>query len=129
MIIDILIQLLSGVSRGMVLFVVASGLTLIFGVLRIPNFCHGSLYMLAAFVTYSITTAFGSSNAGFLASLIACDPQTELAPAVKPIFEQKKEKEIIGNLSLFIKSRESDIEKLCHQNFAVCPLTHTDSYY
>lgn len=65
----------------------------------------------------------------FLASLIACDPQTELAPAVKPIFEQKKEKEIIGNLSLFIKSRESDIEKLCQQNFAVCPLTHTDSYY
>lgn len=70
MTIDILIQLLSGVSRGMILFVVASGLTLIFGVLRIPNFCHGSFYMLAAFVTYSITTLFGGSNLGFLASLI-----------------------------------------------------------
>jgi branched-subunit amino acid ABC-type transport system permease component len=70
MTIDILIQLLSGVSRGMILFVVASGLTLIFGVLRIPNFCHGSLYMLSAFATYSITTVFGGSNLGFLASLI-----------------------------------------------------------
>jgi branched-subunit amino acid ABC-type transport system permease component len=70
MTIDILIQLLSGISRGMILFVVASGLTLIFGVLRIPNFCHGSLYMLAAFFTYSITTLLGSSDFGFVASLV-----------------------------------------------------------
>ncbi len=71
MLTDIFIQILSGVSRGMILFVVASGLTLIFGVLRIPNFAHGSFYMLAAFVSYAVTTAIGGSNLGFAATLIA----------------------------------------------------------
>ena len=38
----------------MVLFLVASGLTLIFGVTRIVNFAHGSFYMLAAYLTYTL---------------------------------------------------------------------------
>ncbi len=67
---DILVQVLSGVSRGMVLFVVASGLTLIFGVLRIANFAHGSFYMLAAFFTYTVTLMVGDRNLGFLAAIL-----------------------------------------------------------
>lgn len=67
---EILIQALSGLSRGMVLFVVASGLTLIFGTMRIANFAHGSFYMLAAFLTYSVTTAIGQRTVGFLAALV-----------------------------------------------------------
>jgi len=67
---DIIIQLLSGISRGMILFVVASGLTLIFGVLRIANFAHGSFYMLAAFLAFAVTNYVGASNLGFVASLI-----------------------------------------------------------
>jgi branched-chain amino acid transport system permease protein len=70
MLTDLLIQVLSGVSRGMILFVVSSGLTLIFGVLRIANFAHGSFYMIAAFVTYSVMRAVGGSNLGFLAAII-----------------------------------------------------------
>ena len=41
--------------EGMMLFLIASGLTLIFGVSRIINFAHGSLYMLGAFLTYQFT--------------------------------------------------------------------------
>jgi branched-subunit amino acid ABC-type transport system permease component len=67
---DLLIQILSGVSRGMVLFIVASGLTLIFGVLRVANFAHGSFYMVAAFVTYSVTRWVGGGTTGFIASLV-----------------------------------------------------------
>ena len=67
---QILIQALSGLSRGMVLFVVASGLTLVFGTMRIANFAHGSFYMLAAFITYSISTMIGHSTFGFLAALL-----------------------------------------------------------
>jgi branched-subunit amino acid ABC-type transport system permease component len=70
MVTDLLIQILSGVSRGMILFVVASGLTLIFGVLRIANFAHGSFYMLAAFITYSVTVYVGAGNFAFLAALL-----------------------------------------------------------
>src|SRR3989441_11176756 len=52
----ILIQLLSGLAHAMVLFLIASGLSLIFGVTRIVNFAHGSFYMLAAYLTYSLTS-------------------------------------------------------------------------
>lgn len=66
----IVIQILSGISHGAVLFVAAAGLTLTFGVLRIANFAHGSLYMVGAFVVFSVTQAIGASNAGFLAAVV-----------------------------------------------------------
>lgn len=47
-------QFMSGIARGALLFLVASGLSLTFGVLRVLNFAHGSLYMLGAFLSYSI---------------------------------------------------------------------------
>ena len=51
------VQLLSGLANAMFLFLIASGLTLIFGVTRIVNFAHGSFYMLAAYLTYSLAAA------------------------------------------------------------------------
>ena len=70
MIDQILIQALSGVSRGMLLFVVAAGLTLIFGTMRIANFAHGSFYMLAAYVTYSVTQWVGNRNWGLALAIV-----------------------------------------------------------
>src|SRR5512132_2214901 len=65
-------QFLVGLSHAMVLFIVSSGLSFVLGVLRVPNIAHGSLYMIGAFVTYSISTFFSKSPAGFwLALLIA----------------------------------------------------------
>jgi branched-chain amino acid transport system permease protein len=43
-------------GQGMLLFIVASGLTLVFGVLRVINFAHGSIYMIGAFLAYSLST-------------------------------------------------------------------------
>ena len=57
----LLVQLLSGLANAMFLFLVASGLSLIFGVTRIVNFAHGSFYMLAAYLTYSLTAAASRS--------------------------------------------------------------------
>src|SRR5512134_893270 len=59
------IQLLNGLANAMVLFLVASGLTLIFGVTRIVNFAHGSLYMVAAYGTYSLAAALPLGPTGF----------------------------------------------------------------
>ncbi len=50
--------LINGLSQGMVLFIVASGLSLVFGVLRVINFAHGSLYMIGAFLAFSLSTLF-----------------------------------------------------------------------
>ena len=51
-------QVLVGLSRTTILFIVSSGLTLILGVLRIPNIAHGSLYMVGAFTAYTVLLAF-----------------------------------------------------------------------
>lgn len=53
-----LIQLLSGLSRSMMLFLVASGLSLIFGVMNILNFAHASLWLLGGYLTFSLYQAF-----------------------------------------------------------------------
>ncbi len=63
-------QMLAGLSRSMVLFIVASGLSLVLGVLRIPNLAHGSLYMLGAFFTYSVMSFFNDSLFGFCLALV-----------------------------------------------------------
>ena len=47
-------QFISGVTFGMVLFLLALGLALIFGVLRVVNFAHGSLYMVGVFLGYFV---------------------------------------------------------------------------
>jgi len=62
-------QILVGLSRTTILFIVASGLSLVLGVLRIPNVAHGSLYMIGAFLAYAIATLFGGSASGFWIAL------------------------------------------------------------
>ena len=58
-------QFLSGLTRAMVLFLVASGLSLIFGVLSVLNFAHGAFYMIAAFFCYELWRLTGHSTLGF----------------------------------------------------------------
>jgi len=63
-------QLLVGLSRAMILFIVCAGLSFILGVLRVPNVAHGSLYMIGAFSAYSISTLCGGGSTGFWLALI-----------------------------------------------------------
>jgi len=63
-------QVLVGLSRTTILFIVASGLSLVLGVLRIPNVFHGSLYMIGAFLAYSVAVSIGGP-AGFAVALLA----------------------------------------------------------
>jgi branched-chain amino acid transport system permease protein len=60
------LQLLNGVEYGLLLFLVASGLTLVFGVLGVLNFAHGSFYMLGAYLAYWLTAQTGSFVAAVL---------------------------------------------------------------
>ena len=53
-----LIQILNGLVYGALLFALASGLALMFGLRRIVNFAHGSLYMLGAYIGYSVSARF-----------------------------------------------------------------------
>lgn len=64
-------QVLTGLSRTTILFIVSSGLSLILGVLRIPNIAHGSLYMIGAFTSYSVISFLGGGGFAFFAAMIA----------------------------------------------------------
>jgi len=56
----LLAQLLNGVQYGLLLFLIASGLTLIFGVMGIINLAHGSLFMIGAYVAFLVARQWGS---------------------------------------------------------------------
>ena len=62
-------QVLNGLQLGLLLFLVASGLTLVFGILDFVNLAHGSLYMLGAFICASLTFATGNYLLAILISL------------------------------------------------------------
>jgi branched-chain amino acid transport system permease protein len=53
------VQVLNGLVTGSVYSLVALGLTLIYGTMQVPNFAHGHLYMLGAYVTFSLVTFAG----------------------------------------------------------------------
>jgi branched-chain amino acid transport system permease protein len=55
-----LIQLLNGVQYGLLLFMLAAGLTLIFGIMGVVNLAHGSFYMLGAYLAWSLSSLTGS---------------------------------------------------------------------
>jgi branched-chain amino acid transport system permease protein len=56
----LLIQVLNGVQYGLLLFLIASGLTLVFGILNVINLAHGSFYMVGAYLAYALTLRTGS---------------------------------------------------------------------
>ena len=64
-----IIQLLNGLQLGLLLFLVASGLTLVFGILDFVNLAHASLYMLGAFICASFTLWLGNFLLGVLLAL------------------------------------------------------------
>ena len=55
-----LVQCLNSVQYGLLLFLVASGLTLIFGIMGVINLAHGSLFMIGAYIAYVVAGATGS---------------------------------------------------------------------
>ena len=57
---NFLIQLLNSLQYGLLLFMLAAGLTLIFGIMGVVNLAHGSFYMLGAYLAWALTTQFQS---------------------------------------------------------------------
>ncbi|MCV6584977.1 MAG: ABC transporter permease [Marinibacterium sp.] len=63
-------QLLTGLANASSLFLIASGLSIIFGVTRIVNFAHGSFYMLGAYLAYTLVTLWSGSVLGFWGGVV-----------------------------------------------------------
>ena len=68
---QILIQLLNGLTYGGLLFVIASGFTLIFGLMRVVNMSHGALYLFGAYIGYAFQKQTGNWLFAIIAGTIA----------------------------------------------------------
>jgi branched-chain amino acid transport system permease protein len=67
---SLLIQALNGVQYGLLLFLVASGLTLIFGIMGIINLAHGSFYMIGAYMAFSLSALTGNLFIAILVGIV-----------------------------------------------------------
>ena len=66
-----LIQCLNSLQYGLLLFLVASGLTLIFGIMGVINLAHGSFYMIGAYIAFSLAPVVGAAfGGGFFATML-----------------------------------------------------------
>src|ERR1700680_2805089 len=67
---QLVIQTINGFVTGMILALIASGLTLIFGIMDVVNFAHGELFMLGAYVGVIVIAATGNFWLGLVASAV-----------------------------------------------------------
>jgi branched-chain amino acid transport system permease protein len=65
------LQLLNSFTFAALLFLVASGFTLIFGLMRIVNLAHGAMYLMGGYIAYAVATASGSFLVGALGAVVA----------------------------------------------------------
>ena len=66
-----LVQILNGLQFGLILFLIAAGLTLVFGVMDFINLAHGVQYMVGAYLVAAFTAMTGSFLAGLALALAA----------------------------------------------------------
>lgn len=98
------IQFLNGLQLGLLLFLVASGLTLVFGILDFVNLAHGSLYMLGAFVCASLTLLTGN----FLLALLLALPITAIIGfaterlVARPLYERDHLDQVLATFGLIL---------------------------
>ncbi|KRC70196.1 High-affinity branched-chain amino acid transport system permease protein LivH [compost metagenome] len=85
----LLLQLLNGLADASALFLVAAGLSLIFGVTRVVNFAHGSFYMLGIYLAWTFTRYFGD-GAGYWAGLLLAALTTGVIGAAAELLVLKR---------------------------------------
>src|ERR1700704_2320142 len=67
-----LAQLLNGLQYGLLLFLISSGLTLIFGVMGVINLAHGSLFMIGAYLAFAVASTTGTFWLSLPAAVLGC---------------------------------------------------------
>ena len=72
-----LVQCLNSVQYGLLLFLVASGLTLIFGIMGVINLAHGSFYMIGAYMAFALSPLFGDQ---FILMLVGIRMHASITP-------------------------------------------------
>src|ERR1700681_4500938 len=75
-------QFLGGLTTAMFLFLIASGLSLVFGVMRVLNFAHGSFYMIGAYLAWQVVQWLQPSSERVLAAVLVASLGVALLGAI-----------------------------------------------
>jgi branched-chain amino acid transport system permease protein len=97
-------QLLNGVQLGMLLFLLAAGLTLIFGIMDLVNLAHGSLYMLGAYFAATFAELTGSFVLGAILALAAVFVSGVVLEviAIRPLYGRSHLDHVLGTFGLLL---------------------------
>ncbi|WP_426417123.1 branched-chain amino acid ABC transporter permease [Aestuariirhabdus sp. LZHN29] len=97
-------QLLNGLQLGFMLFLMAAGLTLVFGIMGLINLAHGSLYMVGAYGAAAVTGITGSFVLGLLAALLSaglCGVLLELV-ALRRLYDRDHLDQVLATFGLIL---------------------------
>jgi branched-chain amino acid transport system permease protein len=97
-------QFLNGVQLGMLLFLLAAGLTLIFGIMDLVNLAHGSLYMLGAYFAATFAAVTGSFVLGAILALAATFASGVVLEviAIRPLYGRNHLDHVLGTFGLLL---------------------------
>ncbi len=97
-------QCLNGVQLGMLLFLLAAGLTLIFGIMDLVNLAHGSLYMLGAYFAATFAAVTGSFVLGAVLALLATAAAGMVLEliAIRPLYGRPHLDHVLGTFGLIL---------------------------
>lgn len=102
-------QILNGLQLGVMLFLMAAGLTLIFGVMGLINLAHGSLFMIGGFVCAAVAAWTGSFWLGLIASLIAAAAAGALVEIVviRRLYDRDHLDQVLATFALVLMFSEA----------------------
>jgi len=102
-------QSLNGLQFGLMLFLLAAGLTLVFGIMDMINLAHGSIYMVGAYLMASITLASGSFWLGLTGGVLltaALGALLELT-VLRRLYERDHLSQVLGTFAILLMSNEA----------------------
>ncbi|QBF33015.1 branched-chain amino acid ABC transporter permease [Thalassococcus sp. S3] len=101
-------QVLNGLQFGVMLFLMAAGLTLIFGVMGLINLAHGSLYMIGAFAAAAVAGATGSFLLALMASLAAAALAGAIVEltVIRRLYDRDHLDQVLATFALILISSE-----------------------
>jgi len=105
----VLEQSLNGLQFGLMLFLLAAGLTLVFGIMDMINLAHGSLYMIGAYLIASITLASGSFWLGLALGMVATallGALLELS-VLRRLYQRDHLSQVLGTFAILLMSNEA----------------------
>jgi branched-chain amino acid transport system permease protein len=105
----ILEQALNGLQFGLMLFLLAAGLTLVFGIMDMINLAHGSLYMVGAYLTAAVAEASGSFLTGMAAGIAgtALFGMALEVTVLRRLYQRDHLSQVLGTFAILLMCNEA----------------------